>query len=267
MRMTTRKERFLRAVRSNTQLKVGFAMLLLLILVALLAGVIAPYDPYKLSDDLVTAPSATHLLGTDHLGRDVDIAEIKQVLRAFVALVLLLKLCVGVAEAVALFLHFLPVQPRDPGSVGRGLLAAIPFLCHGLRRDAPKIVDPDPAALAHIGAQLLPEDGRGIPVQILLHGLQGIHDLFPAAGKILDSYGVPVFDTPGPGVEPDVVIGPQAEELEQEHGFDAVHTVGLRHVREGLLQVPIPHIPVLLNEFPAHRGILPQPAEAVRAGE
>ena len=69
--MTTRKERFLRAVRSNTQLKVGFAMLLLLILVALLAGVIAPYDPYKLSDDLVTAPSATHLLGTDHLGRDV----------------------------------------------------------------------------------------------------------------------------------------------------------------------------------------------------
>jgi len=69
--MTTRKERFLRAVRSNTQLKVGFAMLLLLILVALLAGVIAPYDPYKLSDDLVTAPSAAHLLGTDHLGRDV----------------------------------------------------------------------------------------------------------------------------------------------------------------------------------------------------
>ncbi|HXJ80600.1 MAG TPA: ABC transporter permease [Candidatus Methylomirabilis sp.] len=53
------------------------AVLCVLLAVALLAPVLAPYDPYKLNLDArglpirMQAPSATFLLGTDPLGRDV----------------------------------------------------------------------------------------------------------------------------------------------------------------------------------------------------
>ena len=69
--MESRRERILRAIRGNIQLRIGLIMLIILLLTAILSGVLAPYDPYKLSDDLVAPPSAQHLLGTDHLGRDV----------------------------------------------------------------------------------------------------------------------------------------------------------------------------------------------------
>ena len=41
----------------NPQLKIGLVLLCILLLVALLAPVIAPYDPYFMSDELVEAPS------------------------------------------------------------------------------------------------------------------------------------------------------------------------------------------------------------------
>ena len=69
--METRRTKLLRAMRGNPQLRVGLIMLLILLFVAIFANVLAPYDPYKLSDDLVAAPSASHPLGTDHLGRDL----------------------------------------------------------------------------------------------------------------------------------------------------------------------------------------------------
>lgn len=65
------REKIRRATRGNPQLRVGLVMLLLLLVVAIFATPLSPYDPYKLSDDLVAAPSSSHLLGTDHLGRDV----------------------------------------------------------------------------------------------------------------------------------------------------------------------------------------------------
>ena len=55
----------------NPQLKIGLVLLCILLLVALLAPVIAPYDPYFMSDELVEAPSGIHPLGTDGLGRDI----------------------------------------------------------------------------------------------------------------------------------------------------------------------------------------------------
>src|SRR3954471_8454002 len=50
----------------------GGVGLILAVLMALLAPLIAPYDPLKqdLGNVLLT-PSAAHLLGTDNLGRDV----------------------------------------------------------------------------------------------------------------------------------------------------------------------------------------------------
>jgi len=58
-------------IRGNTQLKIGLVLLCILLLTALLAPLLAPYAPFFLSDDLVAAPSRTHPLGTDGLGRDV----------------------------------------------------------------------------------------------------------------------------------------------------------------------------------------------------
>lgn len=51
---------------------VGLAIVLLLVVVALLAPVIAPYDPYRMaSGPRLAPPSWDHWMGTDQLGRDV----------------------------------------------------------------------------------------------------------------------------------------------------------------------------------------------------
>jgi peptide/nickel transport system permease protein len=49
----------------------GLSIIVVLILVALLAPLVAPYDPIKISRDVMQAPSRAHLMGTDNLGRDV----------------------------------------------------------------------------------------------------------------------------------------------------------------------------------------------------
>lgn len=50
---------------------VGLVIVVAWLLVALLAPWIAPYDPLAQGSHLYQAPSATHLLGTDEVGRDV----------------------------------------------------------------------------------------------------------------------------------------------------------------------------------------------------
>jgi len=50
----------------------GFVIIFLLIVFALFAPLLAPYDPYKLGlDNSLAQPSTQHWLGTDKLGRDV----------------------------------------------------------------------------------------------------------------------------------------------------------------------------------------------------
>lgn len=49
----------------------GTAVILIFALVAVFAPVIAPQDPYRLTDSYDAGPSVQHLLGTDSLGRDV----------------------------------------------------------------------------------------------------------------------------------------------------------------------------------------------------
>lgn len=60
-----------KVIDENIQLKVGCIMFGILLVIALIAPWIAPYDPYILSDDMVVAPSIKYLLGTDGLGRDI----------------------------------------------------------------------------------------------------------------------------------------------------------------------------------------------------
>ena len=58
--------------RRNPRMIVGGAMVVAWLLIALLAPVVAPYDPIKVTvGDALRSPSLAHLLGTDDLGRDV----------------------------------------------------------------------------------------------------------------------------------------------------------------------------------------------------
>ena len=49
----------------------GLVLLAIIVMVALLAPRLAPYDPGALNPALLAPPSVSHPLGTDHLGRDV----------------------------------------------------------------------------------------------------------------------------------------------------------------------------------------------------
>ncbi len=65
-------QRTLRRLVKRKGAMVGFCLITAFILLAVLAPVVAPYDPIKTSWALVRkAPSAAHWLGTDDLGRDM----------------------------------------------------------------------------------------------------------------------------------------------------------------------------------------------------
>ncbi len=49
----------------------GLVLAVVLVLVAIFAGSLAPYDPAKMSTDRLQLPSAEHWCGTDNLGRDL----------------------------------------------------------------------------------------------------------------------------------------------------------------------------------------------------
>ncbi len=58
--------------RWSITLKIGSAMLLVIVLAGIFAPVVAPYDPYYQDyDQLLLPPSGSHLFGTDQLGRDL----------------------------------------------------------------------------------------------------------------------------------------------------------------------------------------------------
>jgi ABC-type dipeptide/oligopeptide/nickel transport system permease subunit len=64
-------KRFFRVLTNRVVVVVGLVILIVLIVVAIFAPLIAPYDPFKL--DIVNrleAPSWSHWLGTDTVGRD-----------------------------------------------------------------------------------------------------------------------------------------------------------------------------------------------------
>src|SRR5215475_7920513 len=59
-------------LRRNKAALAGLAIVAVLILAAIFAPFLAPYNPYIVSlDDRLQPPGGAHLLGTDELGRDV----------------------------------------------------------------------------------------------------------------------------------------------------------------------------------------------------
>ena len=67
----TKFQKALVVVKNNTQLKVGLILLCILLLIAVLGPVFAPYSPKLLNNDLLAPPSSQYLLGTDNLGHDI----------------------------------------------------------------------------------------------------------------------------------------------------------------------------------------------------
>lgn len=68
---TPGREAWRRMCRNRTAL-VGLAIILFLVLVAIFAGVIAPYEyQEQIYADAYQTPSLQHLFGADHLGRDI----------------------------------------------------------------------------------------------------------------------------------------------------------------------------------------------------
>ena len=65
------RRRFVRVFLGRKVVILGAAIIALLVLAALLADVISPYDPYRQNlRESLQQPSSAHLLGTDALGRD-----------------------------------------------------------------------------------------------------------------------------------------------------------------------------------------------------
>lgn len=62
----------MRKVRSNPLAMIGFSIIASILLLALIAPLIAPYDPDAINvKAILLSPSPAHLMGTDGLGRDV----------------------------------------------------------------------------------------------------------------------------------------------------------------------------------------------------
>jgi len=60
-----------REIAESNPAKAGFVILLVMIAAALLAPLIAPYDPHQQSTSALLSPSMSHLLGTNHVGQDI----------------------------------------------------------------------------------------------------------------------------------------------------------------------------------------------------
>ncbi|MDQ2996158.1 MAG: ABC transporter permease [Chloroflexota bacterium] len=66
-----RRASFWSRFRRQPAALIGAMLLLMLVLIAVGADRLAPYDPFATSDEVLRPPSAAHPLGTDDLGRDL----------------------------------------------------------------------------------------------------------------------------------------------------------------------------------------------------
>ncbi len=71
MARRVRRAVVLRRLLAHRGAVAGGVVLALLVLIALLAPLLAPYDPIAVSRTTLKPPSAQHLMGTDNIGRDI----------------------------------------------------------------------------------------------------------------------------------------------------------------------------------------------------
>ncbi len=64
-------KKILSTINNNVQLKLGLIFLAMLLFIAFFGPLFAPYNPYRLNNDLLMAPCKQYPLGTDNLGHDI----------------------------------------------------------------------------------------------------------------------------------------------------------------------------------------------------
>ena len=91
---------FVRRLFANRSFTIGLALVGLIALMALLADVIAPFDPLKGSfRERMVAPSFVHWMGTDHFGRDI-LSRVLHGARISLQIGLMVAIVTGVAGVV-----------------------------------------------------------------------------------------------------------------------------------------------------------------------
>lgn len=91
---------FARRLFANRSFTIGLALVGLIALLALLADVIAPFDPLKGSfRERMVAPSLVHWMGTDHFGRDI-LSRVLHGARISLQIGLMVAIVTGVAGVV-----------------------------------------------------------------------------------------------------------------------------------------------------------------------
>jgi ABC-type dipeptide/oligopeptide/nickel transport system permease subunit len=99
-----RRNRALAKFLRNRPATVGGLIVSIFVLVALLAPLIAPYDPLKTGFSLVRkAPSALHWFGTDELGRDIFARILHGARASLMAGVVSVGIAVGIGVPLGLF--------------------------------------------------------------------------------------------------------------------------------------------------------------------
>ena len=59
------------SLRRHPSLWMGIALVSLIVLMGIVSFLYLPFDPTEVSEQRLSAPSATHIFGTDDFGRDV----------------------------------------------------------------------------------------------------------------------------------------------------------------------------------------------------
>ncbi len=96
-----------RHLRGNPVTLFGVALVLALLLIAMAAPAIAPYDPIELNPkDRLLAPSATHWFGTDEGGRDIFSRIVFGARYSLLAALVVLSLAVTIGTTIGLVAGF-----------------------------------------------------------------------------------------------------------------------------------------------------------------
>ncbi|HJB21706.1 MAG TPA: ABC transporter permease [Candidatus Fournierella merdavium] len=65
-------QRLCKLVAASGQLRLGLALFAVVLLVVIFAPILAPFDPYYMSDDLLVSPGTNnHWMGTNNMGQDI----------------------------------------------------------------------------------------------------------------------------------------------------------------------------------------------------
>jgi peptide/nickel transport system permease protein len=100
------RSRALQRFRRNHAAVAGAVLLLVLVLCALLAPVLAPYDPFSFRQMGLEPPGSAHWLGTDEIGRDVLSRLLYGARVSLVVGVFAVALAVGIGTAVGVMAGF-----------------------------------------------------------------------------------------------------------------------------------------------------------------